>query len=262
MVRVLPILLLAGTTTCGDEKPIEIEWPEANAHLPPQRPLLSDQLDSLAIVKIIANVRSDGSVSSVRLSDDWTAPQELTSLLVPSALEKVRHLKFKPFLKNGHPTAALASVMVCFQSAGVWSPTHVGFPEIQDPLKTTIRLIDKDAYNRIHDEIVIHGDGTVLVSDDLETSTPKSKTRHLESQEISQLLTAFRDVDFFSLRESYRGGFDVHQVEITLDIDGRQKKVWEASGSWSGMPPGVSDIEAAIDHAADLAKWRRTVDCP
>jgi periplasmic protein TonB len=64
------------------------------------------------MVILCVTIGKDGSASNVRVI---SGPKEL----VASAIEAVRHSRFRPFLANGEPVEAAARVLLNFRLTGI-----------------------------------------------------------------------------------------------------------------------------------------------
>jgi hypothetical protein len=137
---------------------------------------------------------------------------------------------------------------------------HVSFPQVHDwnsvciTLSRTVCFTDQCPAYRIE----IHGDGTILyegaenvvVKGQHRTSTTPDKVR--------QLVNAFRDADYYSLRDYYQGEMfgDAPTYQTSIEIDGQVKQVRERMGGPSvGMSATVSKLENAIDTLANAQQW-------
>lgn len=137
--------------------------------------------------------------------------------------------------------------------ASTIAPTarHAPFPEVRDWNSVRITLLRTGcifgtcpAYS-----IEIHGDGTifyegeenVLLKGRRRTSTTPSKVR--------ELVNAFREADYYSLRDDYEGdqNHDVAMYQTSIEIDGQAKHVSDWMGRRVGMPATVSRLEDSID---------------
>ncbi len=74
--------------------------------------------------------------------------------------------------------------------------------------------------------------------------------------EAAALVGMFERADFLSLRDEYIGEItDSPFYSVSLTIDGGIKKVTDYVGKLAGMPDVITDLEGAIDRAAETAKY-------
>jgi TRAP-type uncharacterized transport system substrate-binding protein len=78
----------------------------------------------------------------------------------------------------------------------------------------------------------------------------------IPEQTVRELLSRFRDADFYSLRDEYIAKVtDNPRYIIRIEIDGHTKRVVDYLGQAVGMPSAVTELEHAIDEAAGSSKW-------
>ena len=71
-----------------------------------------------------------------------------------------------------------------------------------------------------------------------------------------KLVGTFRKVDYFSLAAGYASGVtDTPTYVTSISFDGVSKSVLDYVGREAGMPPGVSDVEVAIDRLLGAYRW-------
>lgn len=81
---------------------------------------------------------------------------------------------------------------------------------------------------------------------------------HISHEAVEQIVEAFRCADYFSLRDKYiQSVTDNATYRTSISIGGQTKSVTDYVGEEVGMPQTVTDLENAIDHTADTAKWTR-----
>ena len=85
------------------------------------------------------------------------------------------------------------------------------------------------------------------------TGKKKAKISHAS---LVKLVEAFRKVDYFSLAAGYASGVTDNPTYVTsISFDGVSKSVLDYVGREAGMPPGVSDVEVAIDRLLGAYRW-------
>jgi hypothetical protein len=88
----------------------------------------------------------------------------------------------------------------------------------------------------------------------------------IPQKNVQDLVTKFREADFYSLRDEYVWGVtDAATHEISIQIGGHSKKVKDYVGLVAGMPTAVTELESAIDQLAKTERWTKgnaeTVQC-
>jgi hypothetical protein len=234
-----------------DSKPtVEILEAEAAEHRIGDRgPLytnLGDQHFTAACEVVVGN---DGKVVSAQMSTGFMG--DLTVLC--------ETWQYKPFERNGQPVAAKVRESVAILPIRERPEEHVPFPEIHDWNSLRITLSRGACYGTcpIY-EIAIHGDGTVLYDGRAYVRTKGKKKAQISHAALVQLVDAFRKADYFSLADRYVSGVTDNPTYVSsISFDGRSKSVLDYVGREAGMPPGVSDVEAAIDRLSGASKWIR-----
>ena len=137
------------------------------------------------------------------------------------------------------------------------SEVHAPFPEIHDWNSLRITLNRSGCYGRCPAyRVEIHGDGTVLYDGKANVRTKGRKVAKISHTSLLQLVDVFRKADYFSLDERYVAGVtDNPEYMSSISFDGLSKSILDYVGRNVGMPSGVSDVEAAIDHLSGASKW-------
>lgn len=104
--------------------------------------------------------------------------------------------------------------------------------------------------------VELHGDGNVVYEGRCYTMVGGRRTAKVQPEVVADLVRQFRAADFWSLEPEYvAAATDAPIYTIKLAIGGRTKQVADYIGRAAGMPPEVTDLEAAIDRAAETARW-------
>ena len=167
--------------------------------------------------------------------------------------------QYRPFERNGHPVVAKVRESVAVLPIRERSEVHIPFPEIHDWNSLRITLSRSGCYGTCSTyEIEIHGDGTVLYDGKAFVGTTGRKRVKISQPSLVKLVDAFRKADYFSLADGYVSGVtDLPTCASSISFDGLSKSVLDYVGRDVGMPPGVSDVEAAIDLLSEASKWVR-----
>jgi len=194
-------------------------------------------------------VGTDGKVVSVQMSNGFVG--DLTLLC--------KTWQYKPFERNGQPVTAKVRESVAILPIRERTELHVPFPEIRDWNSLRITLSRSGCYGMCSTyEIEIHGDGTVLYDGQAYVGTTGKQKARISHASLVKVMDTFRKVDYFSLAAGYMSGVtDMPTYASSISFDGRSKSVLDYVGREAGMPPGVSDLEAAIDRLSGSSKWIR-----
>jgi hypothetical protein len=157
--------------------------------------------------------------------------------------------QYKPFERDGNPVVAKVRESVAVLPIRKYSAAHIPFPEIHDWNSLRITLSRSGCYGMCSTyEIEIHGDGTVLYDGKVFVGTTGRKRVKISQPSLVKLVDAFRKADYFSFADGYVSGVtDLPTCASSISFDGLSKSVLDYAGRNVGMPPGVSDVEAAID---------------
>jgi hypothetical protein len=74
--------------------------------------------------------------------------------------------------------------------------------------------------------------------------------------DVQRLLHRFEEIGFTELRDEYRAHVtDLPTFTVTLERNGRTKRVLDYGGISAGMPAAVRDLQDEIDRVANTAQW-------
>lgn len=104
--------------------------------------------------------------------------------------------------------------------------------------------------------VTISGEGEVVFTGQAYVNVVGERRATIPRAEVQRLLQRFDDVNFESLRDSYRAQVsDLPSITITLVRDGRTKSVLDYGGVSAGMPREIRDLQAEIDRVANTGQW-------
>jgi len=202
-----------------------------------------------------------GSVSAARLVSGSRSYRD-------AAARTALTIRFKPFIHDGKPVAARFTHTLVSRHADYAGPKARGFPEHPDPASTVIALSRSSCYGTCPDyRVEIRGDGEVRYRGNYDVLVPGEHRWHIDPAQVQTLLELFRRADFFALDGYYEYPIsDIPTYVTRLSIDDRHKFVLDYGGGGLGgafaatvmpgqipaMPDLVSQIERAIDKAADV----------
>jgi hypothetical protein len=195
------------------------------------------------------DVGTDGKVVSAQTTSGFIG--DLTLLC--------KTWQYTPFERNGHPVTAKVRESVSILPIGERPQVHVLFPVIHDWNSLRITLGRSACYGACPTyEIEIHGDGTVLYDGKAFVGTTGQRTVKISHAFLVKLVDFFRKADYFSLADGYVSGVTDNPTCVSsISFDGLSKSVLDYVGRRVGMPPGVSDVEDAIDRLSGASKLIR-----
>lgn len=227
---------------------VNILEPEASEHrIGARGPIYTNLGHEHFAVMFEVVVGTDGKVVSAQTATGFIG--DLTLLC--------KTWEYKPFERNGHPVAAKVGESVSILPIGERPEVQVAFSEIHDWNSLRITLSRSGCYGRCPTyEIEIHGDGTVLYDGKAYVGTTGQRTVKISHASLVKLVDFFRKADYFSLADGYVSGVTDNPTYVSsISFDGLSKSVLDYVGRKVGMPPGVSDVEDAIDRLSGASEW-------
>jgi len=212
-------------------------------------------------IKLEVIVTADGRVEYAHAVE---GPKELFSQA--EAIEMVR--RFKPFHKDGKRVKALITDHVMILPPEQPGPKQP-FPDVKDWNSLRFALERPPWYCEGCEayRLEIRGDGTVIFEGESsaafharnEIPDPHIHGKYqgtISRQQVADLLEKFREADYFSLKDKYAmPATDLEEINTSLTVDSKTKKVLDYGGLEVGMPEAVTALEIAMDEAA-LAAFR------
>lgn len=208
-------------------------------------------------VEVEAIVDPAGSVISA--TGGLPPNTKLPRRLVAQAERLVRALQYKPFMRHGRAVTAKVTEYVQILPPELKPARHLAFPHVKDwksvkiTLQRTECLTECPAYR-----VEVHGDGTVVYQGGSSVAFIGQHRGLVPRENVIELVRQFELVDYYSLRDEYRGGVADQVTRMTsIEIDGQRKQVTDYAGVETGMPVAVSDLEDTIDRLAGSERWTR-----
>jgi hypothetical protein len=227
------------------------EMDEIDSHRDPHQ--MGPVGDGICIFRVV--VSASGLVESATLKPD---PSGMTrcSPHQREAESIIRVRRYTPWLIDGRPQRVLVQ-----DGVYIYPPERLGpqvpFPATVDrttlkfTLQRTSGIASFPAYT-----VVISGDGTVNFVGTAHVALTGHHTAHVSSSVVQSLIDRFRAAEFLSALPDYSGGMPDGPAQIlTLSINGQTKQVVDYLGLRDGLPWAISELEDAIDQAADSSRW-------
>lgn len=257
---VLLACILGFTQDSSENHPLAVSFDEVRDHLIGDPPLIRvslPQRESALLgmqgIPVRMTVDVNGNVTSA-VSD-----KSVSADLQSRAESAAKNLHFRPFERDGHPVTASFEHRVIVLPPELLPIIHTPFPTIRDwnslrmTLKRTTCFGTCPSYR-----VEIHGDGTVLYEGQAYVAVTGPHHAAVSKETVSELLDAFRNVDYYSLRDEYVWpATDLPTYETSIEIDGKLKKVKDYAGEQVGMPLSISKLETEIDRLVDTERWTK-----
>jgi ankyrin repeat protein len=257
---VLLACALCFTQNNSENHPLAVSFDEVRDHLMGEPPLIRvslPQRESVLLgmqgIPVRVTVDVDGNVISA------IADKSVSADLQSRSEAAAKNLHFRPFERGGHAVVASFEHRVIVLPPELLPKTHIPFPTIRDwnslrmTLKRTTCFGTCPSYR-----VEIHGDGTVLYEGQAYVAITGSHRGSVSKGTVSELVDAFRNMDYYSLEDEYVWpATDLPTYETSIEIDGKLKKVKDYAGAQVGMPLSVSKLEAEIDRLVDTERWTK-----
>jgi ankyrin repeat protein len=244
--HVLAVLICTGTSLLAQtspplstvpDAPTTIPLDAAEEHLienpPPKYPPLAKVANVRGDVHLTLEVDSNGAVVRV-------IPLSGHPLLIQAAADAARQYRYRPFELNGAPANVLVDAVVSFLPN---VPPHVPFPEVKNQDAVLIEYNDYRLDLRVHGDGVVEYDGTAYVA---------VKGKHqlrISSEEVSALVDALRQADFFSLGDEYPFATDSYTNTTSAQIGATRKVITDYGVEISSPLKGVKDAILKYSHS-------------
>lgn len=174
-----------------------------------------------------------------------------------AAVEEARHWKYLPFEKDGAPATVVIVDYVRILPPEKLPKIHREFPSTGSGSGVVMTLERTGCYGTCPGySVEIHGDGAVRYNGKSFVVVMGEHRDRISSEQVSELIDAFRAADYFSLEDSYSYPVTDNPTYLTsFRVDQVEKRVSDYVGDEAGMPEAVSELEAMIDRLADTKKW-------
>jgi hypothetical protein len=104
--------------------------------------------------------------------------------------------------------------------------------------------------------VEITGDGTVNYCGRNFVKEIGKRKGKIDKTEVKTLFKKFKMAEFESLNDNYKARVtDLPSYDLRLTYDGTAKTVHDYGGAMIDMPPVVTELQNAVDAAANTAQW-------
>ncbi len=115
--------------------------------------------------------------------------------------------------------------------------------------------------------LTINADGKVVFEGKKDTEVQGTATGDISKAKLDGLIKEFQSISFFDLEDAYdsdncpSSATDFPTVVISLTLNGKTKKIRhdlgcsEDSKEHNSYPPGLKELENAVDTAAETKRW-------
>jgi uncharacterized protein len=248
-LRLLAVSLCLGTPLMAQTLPAPsnkannlpvIGLDETEQHLiestPPKYPPLARFANVRGDVHLTLEVDSSGAV--IRVVQSSGHP-----LLIQAASDAAKQYRYRPFEPNGVPADVLVEAVVSFSTP---VPPHVPFPVIKDIKAVVMEYNDGSIRLRVSGSGLVEYKGTSGV-------VVEGEHRHrVSSEDVQQVLAAFRQADFFSLLDDYPFAFDAGSSGTSIQIGTARKVITDYGVE---IPAALKNVQDAILKYSHSDQW-------
>lgn len=108
--------------------------------------------------------------------------------------------------------------------------------------------------------VMIDANGNVVYQGTMFVAVEGKQTTTISEEQLGALVTAFKDIDFFSLKDSYEAGAtDLSTTTTILTMNGRTKTVFNygvgCDNELGPAPQKLCDLETLIDETVNVNQW-------
>jgi ankyrin repeat protein len=258
---------VAPTAGTQVSNPVAVSSQEVDDHRIGHLPILrvdfadgNSPLLSMTGIVVKVTVSPDGVVTSAwggRYPGPYSDPENGPPNFQSKAAAAVREMHYRPFERDGHSVWATFTERVVVLPPELKPSVHIPFPEVRDWKTVAMTLSRSSCLGSCpYYEITVYGDGTVVYDGKRFVAITGRHQCTISEGSARELVTAFRDADYYSLQEKYvLNAYDLPAYVTSIEIDGQLKQVMDYAGETIGMPQAVSDLEATIDRLSGAKRW-------
>jgi hypothetical protein len=251
---------LCFTQNNSENHALTVSFDEVRDHLIGDPPLIRVSLPQresalLGMQGIPVRVTVDVNGNVISAIADKSVSADLQSRAEAAA----KNPHFRPFERDGHAVVASFEDRVIVLPPELVPKRHVSFPTIRDWNSLRMKIKRTTCFGSCPSyRVEIHGDGTVLYEGQAYVAVTGCHRGSVSKETVSELVDAFRNVDYYSLEDEYVWpATDLPTYETSIEINGKLKKVKDYAGEQVGMPLSVSKLEAEIDRLVDTERWTK-----
>lgn len=174
----------------------------------------------------------------------------------PQLQAEVRRWKFTPFEQNGTAVTAEVEEYIDLVPPERLPSKHVVPPTIRPTSKISISLQRSGCYGSCPSYTVSATTKGLVFEGDYYVVARGKHTAAVDPRSVKDLAKRFVAADFYSMDDKYVASVTDNPTYIlSIDIDGRAKKVEDYVGEWKGMPAVISDLEEQVDELTKSSRW-------
>jgi ankyrin repeat protein len=177
-------------------------------------------------------------------------------VLWPQLEGEVRSWKFTPFDENGEPVTVQIEEYIDLVPPERLPKNHVTPPPIRPDSKIAISLERSGCFGSCASyNVTLCTEGIIFRGSGYVAARGKH-TDQIDMAKIQKLAKRFVTADFYSMDDTYVASVtDNPTFVLSIEIDGRSKRVEDYVGEWVGMPAVVSELEEEVDAVARAERW-------
>jgi ankyrin repeat protein len=232
-----------------------IDYDVARSHeLQPHRrtiPTTGVSLNNSMQIQLELTVSQDGEVVGIKPEAEPRAMRQW-----PWVRQEIEKWRFTPFLANGKPVQAQVKEYVDLVPPERLPVGHIEPPPLGPDSHIVISLQRSGCYGTCPSYgvwISSHGisfDGRHFV---VASGKHRSPINAEKVRTLAQMILA---ADFYSMDDCYCAGVtDNPTYQLSISIDGREKRVQDYVGAWVGMPAVIEELEDEVDRVSESARW-------
>lgn len=174
----------------------------------------------------------------------------------PQLQAEVHQWKFRPFEVKGKAVTAEIEEYIDLVPPERFPKNHVTPPVLRPDSNVTITLSRSGCYGACPSyTVTVSTDGIVFSGGGFVVASGKHTDR-VDADAVRKLAKDFIAADFYSMDSKYVASVtDNLSYELSVAIDGREKKVLDYVGSWVGMPAVITELEDEVDTFARTQRW-------
>ena len=169
---------------------------------------------------------------------------------------EVRQWKFTPFEQNGVPATAEVEEYIDLVPPERLPKKHVVPPVVGSNSRVSISLRRSGCFGSCPSYTVTVSTSGIVFDGGYYVVAQGKHNAVVDAKKVRDLAKRFVAADFFSMDEKYVASVtDNPTYGLSIDIDGREKKVEDYVGEWEGMPAVIGDLENELDKFARTERW-------